>query len=409
VDVPISWQGNDLLRRDVIKFMLRTGDGVETVEVNHSAMTSESGDPESQAEAQAFCLDIQIDERASSVRVYDPRAFHAGRRTFCRRLLEAAVDRPGVSRVEIDLATASCRLDFGAVSPTSQSMALAFVDAVREASGRAPGKDRTWWWSLAPGWVALTAYQLPGGASVWETLETKPGQVQLRHRGLEGDPVRPTQLADAVEHLPGVARCRVLRWSRRYAIDLDRESPAPPRFVDQVERAWEDLLAAESNPIKVVNGDIVGGDSTGFEVASGLTRLKYLAMAGGSFVLTVVGLVVPGIPTVPCLLATSYYLARSSPRLDQMLRRTAFFGPIVTEWESHRALSRWSKGKLIGLTLAIIIVTVALSALSPVALVVIVLVASISVYGLIRLPGLPEGSKALATQEQPVRLALVAP
>jgi uncharacterized membrane protein YbaN (DUF454 family) len=311
--------------------------------------------------------------------------------------------------VEIDLATASCRLDFGAVAPTSQSMALAFVDAVREASGRAPGKDRTWWWSLAPGWVALTAYQLPGGASVWETLETRPGRVQLRHRGLEADPVRPSQLADAVEHLPGVSSCRVLRWSRRYAIELRREGSTPARFVDQVERAWEDLLAAESNPMKVLNGEIAGEEVAAFEVASGLKRLKYLALAGGSFVLTLVGLVVPGIPTVPCLLAASYYLARSSPRLDQMLRRTAFLGPIVTEWERHHALSRWSKGKLIGLTLGIIIVTVALSAFSPVAFVVIMLVASISIYGLIRLPGLPEEPKALTAREQPVRLALVAP
>ena len=76
-------------------------------------------------------------------------------------------------------------------------------------------------------------------------------------------------------------------------------------------------------------------------------------MAGGAFTLTLVGLVVPGVPSVPFLLATSYYLARSSPRLNERLRRTAFFGPILQEWEGHDALSLTSKGKLIGLTATI--------------------------------------------------------
>ena len=76
----------------------------------------------------------------------------------------------------------------------------------------------------------------------------------------------------------------------------------------------------------------------------------YLALAGGSFAMTLVGLVVPGIPTVPFLLTTSYYLARSSRRLDERLRRTPLFGPILVEWERRHGLSRSSKLKLMGLT-----------------------------------------------------------
>ena len=75
-----------------------------------------------------------------------------------------------------------------------------------------------------------------------------------------------------------------------------------------------------------------------------------------------------GVPTVPFLLATSYYLARSSPGLNERLRRTAFFGPILREWEGHRALSLASKGKLIGLTATTVVVTVVLAPLTPLAL-----------------------------------------
>ncbi len=49
--------------------------------------TSRSG--QSGGEAGPYCLDIEIDEIEGSVRVYDPRVFHAGRRPFCRRLIEA--------------------------------------------------------------------------------------------------------------------------------------------------------------------------------------------------------------------------------------------------------------------------------------------------------------------------------
>ena len=116
-------------------------------------------------------------------------------------------------------------------------------------------------------------------------------------------------------------------------------------------------------------------------------------MAGGAFTMTLVGLVVPGVPTVPFLLATSYYLARSSPRLNERLRRTAFFGPILQEWEGHGALSLASKGKLIGLTATIVVVTVVLAPLTPLALSVILLISSLSVYGVARMPGLAEDAQ----------------
>ena len=40
--------------------------------------------------------------------------------------------------------------------------------------------------------------------------------------------------------------------------------------------------------------------------------------------MTLVGLVVPGIPTVPFLLATSFYLARSSPSMNERLAGRRF-------------------------------------------------------------------------------------
>ena len=135
-----------------------------------------------------------------------------------------------------------------------------------------------------------------------------------------------------------------------------------------------------------------------FEVATGPKRLLYLALAGGSFMMTLVGLVVPGIPTVPFLLATSYFLARSSRWLDEKLRESVFFGSIVTEWEQHRALGRQSKAKLMALSGAIVLVAIILSPLSPLGDHSLLLVSSLSVYGVYRLPGLEEGPRATVSR-----------
>jgi uncharacterized membrane protein YbaN (DUF454 family) len=103
--------------------------------------------------------------------------------------------------------------------------------------------------------------------------------------------------------------------------------------------------------------------------------------------MTLVGLAVPGIPTLPFLLATSYYLARSWPRLNDALLDSAFVGPILREWEAHRGLSPSSKAKLIGLTAAILAASVVVTPIGPVFLIHMLLISLVSFYAIIRLPG----------------------
>ena len=72
------------------------------------------------------------------------------------------------------------------------------------------------------------------------------------------------------------------------------------------------------------------------------------------------------------------------------------FGPILQEWEGHGALSLTSKGKLIGLTATIVVVTVVLAPLTPLALSLILLISSLSVYGVARMPALTRDGQARA-------------
>ncbi len=157
-------------------------------------------------ETSPFCLDIEIDEREGSLRVYDPRAFRAGRRAFCRRMLEAAAERPGFLKAEIDLASASCRLEFDRRSATSRTMADSFRAAVEDAVVNERAAARPRWWRHAPGWSTLTAYRSADGVSLWETVESRPGRISLRHPALSGDRSPLAHVTYALSALDGIER-----------------------------------------------------------------------------------------------------------------------------------------------------------------------------------------------------------
>jgi len=78
-------------------------------------------------------------------------------------------------------------------------------------------------------------------------------------------------------------------------------------------------------------------------VVSGGRRIVNLAAAGGCFVMSIVGVVTPGIPTVPFVLATGYFLARSSPSLHNRFKNSPFFGQMVRDYEDRGGIRRSTK------------------------------------------------------------------
>ena len=140
----------------------------------------------------------------------------------------------------------------------------------------------------------------------------RPGPAPPRGRS-SGDRARLAHLADALAALEGIEGCRVSAWSRTLTLDLRPEEPIAGRLLDAVEGALRDCKAAGSTRSQRAIAPGPHGPAAPSRSRPAPRRLMYLALAGGSFAMTLVGLVVPGIPTVPFLLTTSYYLARSSP------------------------------------------------------------------------------------------------
>jgi len=66
--------------------------------------------------------------------------------------------------------------------------------------------------------------------------------------------------------------------------------------------------------------------------------LAYVALALG-----LVGIVVPGLPTVPFVLVSAYAAARGSERLHRWLLAHRRFGPAIRAWQAQGAVSRRAK------------------------------------------------------------------
>ena len=252
---------------------------------------------------------VEFDEEARTIRVCDARLINGGQRAFCQRLLESAARRPGMGKAEVDLTAACCRIEFAGKSKSSQKMAEFFADCVQEAAAGFSEDGHSPWGGKGPSWIKLTAYPLASDVSLWETMDAGSDRMKLRHRLPYDDERQLPLLSEAISRLEGVERRQSNSRSRSLTVDFRHCKHELNGFLDRAERSFEKLLEQRAKTETTLDrGGTREAAGSIVEVAKGPKRLLYLALAGGSFMMTLVGLIVPGIPTVPFLLATSYFL-----------------------------------------------------------------------------------------------------
>ena len=86
-----------------------------------------------------------------------------------------------------------------------------------------------------------------------------------------------------------------------------------------------------------------------------LAKLWLYRMIGGLAVACgAIGVVLPGLPTVPFLLVALWAFTRSSPRVRKWLLDHPAYGPPLRDWQRHGAISKKGKSAaLIGMGLSL--------------------------------------------------------
>jgi uncharacterized membrane protein YbaN (DUF454 family) len=85
-------------------------------------------------------------------------------------------------------------------------------------------------------------------------------------------------------------------------------------------------------------------------------RWAWWLLAYASLGLGLVGIVVPGLPTVPFVLLAAYAAARGSQRLHAWLLAHRQFGPMIRDWQSQGAVNRRAKRLATGMMAACAVV-----------------------------------------------------
>lgn len=311
--------------------------------------------------------------------VADMAVFHRGRPRLAQALIEELAASTAVLSACIDLDAGTCRVQFEGTGSEPSKASQLFVAALQAA--RQP-QSRRLFARLLPRqqWSTLLAHRVDDGPVVFRIQQTRPDLIEFR---VVAAPVRPApkdRILDAVGACSGIRALRLRRWPAGLDVEFDPDVVNRDQVLDIVAEAWS---ASPSPPVATATTPRVF-------MVRGPRRLLYLAAGCGSFVMSIVGLLVPGVPTVPFLLASSYYFARSSHNLHRRLLESRFFGQMLREWETHRAMSRSSKQRLASFTVIIILVTVAIAPLSPVLVLAVAVMSVISLYGIGRIPELDQ-------------------
>ena len=74
-----------------------------------------------------------------------------------------------------------------------------------------------------------------------------------------------------------------------------------------------------------------------------MTRYLALILAYVFLALAILGLIIPGLPTVPFLLLAAWCAAKGSTKLHRWLYAHPQFGQLLIDWESGKSISRSSK------------------------------------------------------------------
>jgi uncharacterized membrane protein YbaN (DUF454 family) len=123
-----------------------------------------------------------------------------------------------------------------------------------------------------------------------------------------------------------------------------------------------------------------------------LSQYFYGTLAVASFGMAWVGLLVPGIPTVPFVILTAYLASKASPRFHQRLMESRTFGPMMKDWNEHHAIRPQVRTQAVVATLVIVAISLLIVPPSPTLYAVMAVMFVVSMVVVFSIPVLKEES-----------------
>lgn len=118
----------------------------------------------------------------------------------------------------------------------------------------------------------------------------------------------------------------------------------------------------------------------------------YLGLAGFFTGLGAIGAILPVLPTTPFLLLASFFLARSSPRLNAALLNSRFLGPVLRDWQDHHGIRTDVRIQALVTVVIVLSLTIWLASPSRTASWCIAGLGLIGILVILRLPGVDDTS-----------------
>lgn len=117
-------------------------------------------------------------------------------------------------------------------------------------------------------------------------------------------------------------------------------------------------------------------------------RIGLIVIGCFSLALGAIGIFVPLLPTTPLVLVAAFAFANSSEKLHRWLLAHNLFGPLIDNWQRHRAISRPAKVTSVLSMVAILVVSWLMGVATPVIAIQALVLGSAAAFILTR-PSLP--------------------
>ena len=275
--------------------------------------------------------------------LFDSRVLQRQNREFCVRMVDCMARSRKARLTHVDLDRHELVVQFTDPNTSRATAAAILGEAIRLAS--IPVKRKT-----GPGensnWTGFTAFSAESGPIThWFSRELSRKKMRLFGSLLNDSETSPAELRNLIPSLKSARR----QWfGNGITISYNEKTTRPLDLVASIDT----VCRLESAHILPEN------DQNPLASLTLSRRVWHIGMAGFSLVGAVVGLVVPGIPTVPFVLLSSYHLARGSSRMNHIFLAMPLFGSLARDWSDGRYIRPRNKFLLIIITLGIVGTTI---------------------------------------------------